>query len=175
MSCRGCSRDIVIVNKHFALCQECNSERLHGSKYGKQYKFIPKKIEFSKAPPRQLSQKRREKTKRSLFVDSRSLQVEKIDKIKLDEDFYELCFNQSDHKCEECSTKLPDIFRDANSKVVARWRYSHIIPKSIASNLRHVVKNINHLCLECHGRWENGDRENMKIYSKNSKRFPNYF
>lgn len=176
MSCKNCSRDREIVNKHFGLCLECNNERLHGSKYGKQYKFKRKPIDFSKTskkPIIRLNKKKKEAAKKSEFVKIHKR--EPIDNIKLDEEFYEKCFNLSDHKCEECGTQLPDIFRDENGKVAARWRYSHIIPKSIASKLRHVVKNINHLCLRCHSKWENGDRESMKIYEENSKRFPNYF
>lgn len=97
------------------------------------------------------------------------------DKIREDEDFYEECFNNSNHKCEECGKNLPTEFRDDNGKVLARYRYSHVIPKSIAPELRHEEININHLCLEHHQEWENGDKESMKIYLKNKARLPQYF
>lgn len=105
---------------------------------------------------------------------------EKVEKIKInkalerDELFYLECFNNSNHKCEECNTSLPDEFRDTDDKIIARYRYSHVIPKSIAPELRHIIENINHLCLECHNKWEHGDKSSMNIFAKNLKNFPNY-
>ena len=80
----------------------------------------------------------------------------------------------SNHKCEECNVDLPKKFRNEDGRVIARWRYSHIVPKSIASHLRHKVENINHLCIKCHGIWENGDKHLMKIFSKNYALFPEF-
>tara|TARA_R110000796_G_scaffold59008_2_gene135932 strand:- start:1288 stop:1734 length:447 start_codon:yes stop_codon:yes gene_type:complete len=99
----------------------------------------------------------------------------KNNKIKADEEFYKKCFDTSDHLCEECGCQLPTNFTDEEGKVIAKWRYSHIIPKSIAPEIRHTIKNINHLCIMHHQEWENGDKENMYIYSKNKARLPNYF
>lgn len=105
---------------------------------------------------------------------------EKVEKVKInkvlerDELFYLECFNNSNHKCEECNTSLPNEFRDADDKIIARFRYSHVIPKSIAPELRHKIENINHLCLECHNRWEHGDKSSMNIFAENLKNFPNY-
>ena len=82
----------------------------------------------------------------------------------LDETFYEKCFNKSNHKCEECGEQLNTDFRDENGKVMNRWRYSHVIPKSIAPELRHNILNINNLCLKHHMKWENEDKKNMDIY-----------
>lgn len=178
MACRECRQDLPIVNQFHKLCLTCNNIRLHGNKYGKQYDKAVFKIARIKT---------RNKPSKSLFFtptpDSKksekisfwqNAEKDKVDKIAKDEAFYEKCFNSSDHKCEECGVELPDIFRDENGKVVARWRYSHIIPKSIANELRHNVDNINHLCLQHHKEWENGDKKSMKIYGKNAKKFPNY-
>jgi 5-methylcytosine-specific restriction endonuclease McrA len=105
---------------------------------------------------------------------------EKVEKIKInktlerDEEFYLECFNLSNHKCEECNAPLPDQFRDDNDRIIARYRYSHVIPKSIAPELRWKIENINHLCLECHTKWEHGDKTNMNIFTKNVENFPNY-
>lgn len=92
-----------------------------------------------------------------------------------DELFYEKCFNKSDHKCEECGKQLNTDFRDEEGRIVNRWRYSHVIPKSIAPELRHDILNINNLCLFHHMMWENGDKESMKIYEGNVDNFPNFF
>lgn len=91
-----------------------------------------------------------------------------------DEELYLESFNSSNHECEECGTSLPNEFRDEDQKIIARWRYSHIIPKSIAPDLRHSVENINNLCLNCHSEWENGFKAGMRIFAKNLKKFPNY-
>jgi len=156
MCCNKCNKEKKIVNKKFNLCLDCNNERLHGNKYGKQYSntILPKKT-----------------SKKSLF--SKTITPRKTTKQKItdDEAFYKRCFDNSNHKCEECGKQLPTDFK-IDGKVIAKWRYSHIIAKSIAPLLRHVLKNINHLCMECHTKWDHGDKESMKIYSKNKKIFP---
>ena len=144
------------INNHFKLCRECNNERLYGNKYGKVYKNTLK----SKKPLKSSYSKPNGKT---------------LEKIRLDEEFYEKCFSLSDHKCEECGTDLPNRFRDDDGKVIARYRYSHIKPKSTHPKLRHNVKNINHLCLKHHTQWDFGNKEEMKIYESNKQRFPNLF
>tara|TARA_R110002126_G_scaffold149434_2_gene295385 strand:- start:22 stop:366 length:345 start_codon:yes stop_codon:yes gene_type:complete len=95
--------------------------------------------------------------------------------LKLDELFYQECFDASDHKCEECGKQLPTEFRDDEGKINARWRYSHIVAKSIAPELRHSISNINHLCLNHHTQWDFGNKREMKIYAKNARRLPKYF
>lgn len=175
--CKLCGDKKVIANKHFHICLECNNQRLHGSKYGKQHTFNSKKKE-----------QRRTSLKENIKIERLSHKVDKgfkelnkeirVNKnIVLDELFYEECFNNSNHKCEECNTDLPTRFRDEEDMVIARWRYSHIIPKSIAPELRRDIRNINHLCIEDHQKWDFGDqatRRSMKIYEKNQKLFPNY-
>lgn len=170
MCCSKCNLDKKIVNKHFFLCLECNNERLYGNKYGKKYN----KTYIKKRSNRRLNNKK--VGKKSMFSKSNKIDnVSTKSKIKKDEDFYEKCFNNSDHKCEECGVDLPDIFRDIDGRVVARWRYSHIVPKSIAPELRRSEININHLCLKDHQRWENGDKKSMRIYEKNKARLPQFF
>ena len=153
MSCKKCKKDYKIVNKYYGLCLSCNNERLHGSKYGKTYNGI-------------------KRSRKSNSNDEAKLRRQK--RIDADEVFYEKCFNMSDHKCEECGVNLPTEFRDEEGRVIARWRYSHIIAKSIAPELRHDVNNINHLCIECHTKWDFGDKKSMRIYAKNAKRFKRY-
>ena len=179
MPCNNCNTDKVIVNKHFGLCLECNNLRLYGNKYGKVYKGIGNNNKSTRASkkPKKFRNKSKEKPKKSLFSTNIDYpQPNKISTIDKDEEFYEKCFNACKvHECEECEQPLPTRFRDDEGKVIARWRYSHIIPKSIASHLRHILENINHLCITCHTRWDHADKYNMKIYSKNTKKFPNYF
>lgn len=149
MACKKCNKDKRIVNKHFGLCLECNNMRLHGSPYGKSYNPI----------------KRSSKLRKTSKNKKKSSNIE----ITLDEIFYKTCFESSDHRCEECGKQLPEIFRDDNGRIVARWRYSHIIPKSIAPKLRREVLNINHLCLEHHQQWDHGDKKSMSIYESNER------
>lgn len=167
MCCSNCNKDLPIVNKHFNLCLFCNRDRLDSSK-NKKRGNVPKN------KPNALRRKKKP-TENYGFVKNLVSKKNKSDKIKEDELFYEECFNNSNHRCEECGTQLPTEFRDVDGKVIARWRYSHIIPKSIAPDLRHELININHLCLKHHMEWENGEKENMNIYEKNKKRLPNYF
>ncbi|AGH56771.1 hypothetical protein Phi19:2_gp034 [Cellulophaga phage phi19:2] len=161
--CSKCSTTKHSVNRFFDLCLECNNVRLHGNKFGKTNKIS-------------LNNKTKSKTKKNKSISAPTFEkeVQKISNLQKDEELYEKCFNLSNHLCEECSTQLPTQFR-IDGKIIARYRYSHIIPKSIAPNLRHEVSNINNLCLLCHSKWENGDKSKMKIYSENIKKFPNYF
>lgn len=155
MTCKNCGKDRHIVNKFFGLCQECNNLRLHGSKYGKQYQVSPKQRKPLKAK------------KGNSF---RQMSERAVDMIKKDEEFYEKCFNNSNHRCEECDARLNDVFRDDEGKVACRWRYSHILAKSIAPEFRHNLLNINSLCFLHHQQWEFGDKKSMKIYEGNQKR-----
>ena len=149
MACQECKKEVEIVNKHFKLCQKCNELRLEGG--------------------------RTEKNKNPLVhrVLKKKLSSSTQDKIDLDEKFYQECFNLSNHQCEECGVLLPTEFRDDSGKVTARWRYSHILPKSTFPELRHNIDNINHLCLVHHTQWDFGDKKTMKIYEINRKKFPN--
>lgn len=171
MDCSNCEEDKYIVNKYFKLCLECNNIRLYGNKYGKKPKIA---IYSGRGRSKSFFSVDNIKKKgvKSLFAPT----IKKVVKTTFDDDeeFYEKCFNNSNHKCEECGEKLPEQFRDINNKVIARWRYSHIIAKSIANKLRHKLKNINHLCMDCHREWDFGDKKSMKIYIVNKKNFPQY-
>ena len=171
MNCQGCNQQRTITNKHFKLCADCNNMRLHGSKFGKQYSNAKVERKPLRANARRL--KSDSNRMNHIIVGAKSKTTKQ--KISEDEAFYEQCFNLSDHQCEECGCNLPTDFRDEDGRVIARWRYSHIIPKSIAPSLRHDINNINHLCITDHQEWENGDRESMKIYKNNKKAFPNFF
>lgn len=149
MSCSKCGKDVHLINKHFKLCTICNQTRLNSNKSEQ------KIIERIRHSPKETNK------------------VQK--KVDEDEKFYLECFNSSNHICEECGTPLPTEFSDINGKVIARFRYSHILPKSIYPELRHSIGNINHLCLIHHIQWDHGDKSIMKIYDFNRKKFPNNF
>lgn len=174
-NCKGCNKPKQIVNRHFELCQGCNNIRLHGSQYGKQYELTSKKSNVQKQYPKLTSGKRKPKQKKSLFSPVNTEVRKKVNMYELDNAFYKKCFDTFNHKCEECNKELPEVFANEDGKVLNRWRYSHIIPKSIAPELRHDINNINDLCLSCHMEWENGTKEEMNIWEVNCDRFPNHF
>lgn len=147
MYCINCNKGRRVVNSHFKLCSICNNERL--------------------------SQKKKNSLPIERIIHSKKKPNKTQIKIDEDEKFYLECFNNSNHECEECGTPLPTEFRDINGKVIARWRYSHILPKSVYPELRHSIENINHLCLLHHTQWDHGNKVVMKIYKLNSKKFPN--
>lgn len=168
-TCKKCGWERNIVNSFFCLCQGCNTARLKddNKKQDKEplfMKTLSKKGLFD-------SIKVNPKSKITFTTPKVNKTKQKID---ADEKFYEQCFNNSDHECEECGTALNDVFRGDNGKIIARWRYSHIVPKSVAQELRHDINNINHLCLRHHEQWENRDKFNMKIFAKNLLLFPKY-
>ena len=170
MSCSKCKKDKSIKNAFHKLCMECNNERLEAKKPAKVYTLSSSKTKSVKSKETRLKRKVRDGEK------IKKKQGRKMGKnFELDEIFYEKSFNQCKiHECEECRNPLPTEFRDDNGKVIARFRYSHIIAKSIGPEIRHDLNNINHLCLACHTVWDFGDKKSMKIYAKNKLRFPQY-
>ena len=172
-TCKKCGENRFIENKHFFLCGNCNKDRLRVNKDSNSLlRYIDTKNK--KQTLKTVVLKKKEPSKKYLFSPLSTKRKNTKEKILDDENFYLECFNLSDHRCEECNASLPEEFSDSSGKVIARWRYSHIVPKSIAPELRHNTENINHLCLECHGKWENGNKAEMSIFESNFKRFPNY-
>lgn len=74
------------------------------------------------------------------------------------ERFYRFCWDNKPHICEECMRPL----RDYSAVYV-----SHILTRGAHPDMAHDPRNINILCLSCHNRWENGDRQGMRIFRKN--------
>jgi hypothetical protein len=131
-ACKSCGKSGWIVNKHFGLCQACNTTRLSSNT----------------------------NTKRKP-VKSRKNPNENEDRAT-----YRKLFDKSAHVCEECGATLPNEF-EIDGRLVAIYRYSHILPKSIYPEFRHDLRNFNELCMTCHCKWEFGDRGIMNIYDKN--------
>lgn len=140
MQCVICSSKWV-VNKKFCLCDNCNFKRLHEGK--------TKWEVSSRKPVKRASNKRKSV-------------------LEADREVYLRLFLDRGQVCEECDTPLPDEF-EIDGNLVAIWRYSHIKPKSTYPELRHDPNNFNILCLECHSKWEFGDKKEMKIYNKNKE------
>lgn len=74
------------------------------------------------------------------------------------EKFYKFCWDIYPHYCQECMKPL------RNYSAV---HISHIITRASHPELAHDARNINILCFEHHNQWENGDRQNMRIYPGN--------
>lgn len=86
-----------------------------------------------------------------------------------DEKTYKIVFDSSDHHCEECGVFVGDVFATEGGAVLNRWRYSHILPKSIYGRFRNNPKNFNTLCYHCHQIWGGTEEQRvaMNIYNKN--------
>lgn len=74
------------------------------------------------------------------------------------ERFYRWCWEHRPHICEETMRPL----RQYSATFI-----SHILTRGAHPEMAHDPRNVNILSFEAHGRWENGDRENMRIYQKN--------
>src|SRR5690349_3865438 len=116
--CLCCAKENKIVNSYFQLCQKCNTTRLKEEKKEKNSEPLFSKKVLEKGLFDTWTGKPKSK---GLFEKPKEDKTKQ--KIDADEKFYEECFNNSDHRCEECGCELPDTFRDDNGKVVARWRY----------------------------------------------------
>lgn len=76
------------------------------------------------------------------------------------ERFYRWCWEHKPHICEECMRPL----REYSATYV-----SHILTKGAHPEMAHDCRNVNILCFNHHSVWENGNRENMRIYLGNMK------
>lgn len=74
------------------------------------------------------------------------------------ERFYRWCWDHNRHQCEETMRPL------YNYSAVY---ISHILTRGAHPEMAHDPRNVNILCFEAHNKWENGDRESMRIYQAN--------
>lgn len=170
MICSKCNSNVdKFANAFHKLCKLCNLKRLEESKRDKVEDNTRIERKWQKSGSERILRRVGKVSKPKVKKKSRNKNFE------LDEKFYEECFNScKEHKCEECNKQLNDRFRDASGNVIYKVRYSHIVPKSKSNELRHDVNNINHLCFDCHFKWEFGDKKSMKIYEENKAKFPQF-
>lgn len=76
------------------------------------------------------------------------------------ERFFRWVWEHKPHQCEETMRPL------ANYSAVY---CSHILTRGSHPEIAHDPRNINILSFESHNRWENGDRQNMRIYPGNMR------
>lgn len=81
-----------------------------------------------------------------------------IDTMRANEKFFRWVWEHKPHMCEETLRPLHNY-----SAVYC----SHILTRGAYPEMATDPRNINILCFEMHNRWENGDRENMRIYPGN--------
>lgn len=164
--CKKCNKTKPIVNKKYGLCQECNWERLHPKEGSfQEHRTKQQKSLVQSSLKKGSILKRTPLKKKPYRIKQVSDKQRKV--IKRDEEIYEEVWNMKDHVCEECECDLGDRFRDDNGKIIDRFRYSHILGKDLYPEHRHNTHNFNLLCLECHQKWEYGDKKSMKIYEPN--------
>lgn len=72
--------------------------------------------------------------------------------------FYKWCWQHYPHRCEETMKPL--------NQYSATY-ISHILTRGAHPEMAHDPRNVNILCFQMHNKWENGDRESMRIYRKN--------
>ena len=74
------------------------------------------------------------------------------------ERFYRWCWEHKPHICEECMKPLHQY---------SATFVSHILTRGANPEMAHDSRNVNILCFSHHNTWENGRRENMRIYRSN--------
>lgn len=72
--------------------------------------------------------------------------------------FYKWIWQHRPHYCEECMKPLEHY---------SATYVSHILSRGAYPEMAYDARNINILCFNHHSKWENGDRESMRIFSKN--------
>lgn len=79
---------------------------------------------------------------------------------KANERFYRWCWEHNPHICEETMRPL----REYSAVYI-----SHILTRGAYPEMAHDPRNINILCFDMHNKWENGKREEMRIYERNQE------
>lgn len=74
--------------------------------------------------------------------------------------FYSWCLRHLPHTCENCGKPIEKAWAG---------NVSHILSRGAHPEMAHDPRNVNILCMACHARWENGDRENMRIWARNAR------
>lgn len=74
------------------------------------------------------------------------------------EKFYRWCWLHKPHICEECMRPLTQY---------SATYVSHILTRGAHPEMAHDPRNVNILCFKHHSQWENGKRENMRIFASN--------
>lgn len=74
------------------------------------------------------------------------------------ERFYRFCWDHYPHVCAETMRPLHQY---------SAAYVSHIMTRGAHPDMAHDPRNVNILSVEMHNRWENGDRQNMRIYQSN--------
>lgn len=74
------------------------------------------------------------------------------------ERFYRFCWDHYPHICSECMRPLHQY---------SATYVSHILTRGAHPEMAHDCRNVNILCFSHHSVWENGDRQNMRIYPGN--------
>lgn len=77
------------------------------------------------------------------------------------ERFYRFCWKVYPHFCQECMKPLSDY-----SAVYV----SHILTRGAHPETAFDPRNVNILCFRCHSKWENGRRDEMRIFLSNKKK-----
>lgn len=77
------------------------------------------------------------------------------------ERFYRWCWEHYPHQCEETMRPLHSY---------SAVHISHILTRGAHPEAAHDPRNVNILCLQAHNKWENGRREEMRIWAGNCRR-----
>ena len=76
------------------------------------------------------------------------------------EKFYRWCWEHYPHICQETMRPLQEY---------SAVHISHILTRGAHPEMAHDPRNVNILCLASHNQWENGRREQMRIYLINQR------
>lgn len=133
--CKKCGKSHIIVNRTYWLCQECNHKRLHGES---RLESVLKKEKQRKVKIYKLKKKR---SKRSLKKPTGEKEM-----------FLEI-WEERSHYCVKCGKYLGE---DPNV-----YFFSHIKSKGAFPELRLCKNNIELVCIECHQKYEFGNRDKL--------------
>lgn len=82
------------------------------------------------------------------------------DIIAANDRFFHWVWEHKPHYCEECMKPL---------RSYSAVYCSHILTRGAHPEMAHDPRNINILCFDHHNQWENGNKERMRIYTKNQQ------
>ena len=162
--CKICKQYRPINSKGY--CADCQYVKVYGKT--KQQAYFERKLARKKESDNNISYQDKTVSKTLKRRNNRKKYGKDEpfgEQFTLDELIYEKVFKAKPNRCEECGVELSDVFRNEDGRIVDRFRFSHILSKGAFPEYRHCEWNFRLYCLQCHQKWEFGDRKSMKSYT----------
>jgi len=109
--------------------------------------------------------------KKTSFIKKTSSKQRKVR--KEDDGVYEKVFNRANGRCEETGELiLTSLTDESGTKIIDRFRFSHLLTKAAYPEARHDPDNLFYTTFEMHQKWEfSSEEDRKKIFPRMYQRY----